>query len=209
MSEVSSTLPHYRLSFSVGGLFLREAAVAAPLHVRGLDWAAVRAEIESNNLLQTRTTTSGQRMSRELVQRLGELTHDEVQLLVDATARERAHLMWIAACRRYALIGEFGEEVVREQFLLMTPDLGHEEFDAFIRQKALWHTELTELADSTYRKLRSNLFAMLREAELLSADGRIVHSIPSARVTAALGARATADLRFFPMTDADLERATA
>lgn len=209
MSETSSTMPNYRLSFSVGGLFLREAAVAAPLYLRDLDWAAARAEIESNNLLQTRTTTSGQRMSRELVQRLGELTFDELQLLVDGTARERGHLMWIAACRRYALIGEFAEEVVRERFLLMTPDLGHDEFDAFIRQKALWHPELTELADSTYRKLRSNLFAMLREAELLSPVGRIVHSIPSARVTAALGERATADLRFFPMTDADIERATA
>lgn len=209
MSDEASPMSHYRLSFSVGGLFLREAAVAAPLYVRGIGWAAVRAEIESANMLQTRTRTSGQRMSRELVQRLGELTHDEVQLLVDGSASERAHLMWVAACRRYALIGEFAEDVLRERFLLMTPELGHEEFDAFIRQKALWHTELTELADSTYRKLRSNLFAMLREAELLSPDGRIVHSIPSTRVTAALGARATADLRFFPMTDADIERATA
>lgn len=199
----------YRLSFTTGSLLAREASLAAPIFLEVGDWAAVRGQLTEGKSLQSRTISSATRVGREIVQRLSTLTRQEVALLVDATASERGHLMWVAACRRYALIGEFAEEVVRERFLLMTPELGHEEFDAFIRQKALWHNELTELADSTYRKLRSNLFATLREAELLSAEGRIVHSIPSTRVTAALGERAATDLRFFPMTDADIERATA
>ena len=74
------------------------------------------------------------------MQRLAVLTDDEIELLIDATATERAHLLWAAACRRYDLIGEFAEEVVRERFLLLTPTLSYEDFDSFVRGKALWHS---------------------------------------------------------------------
>ena len=92
--------------------------------------------------------------------------------------------MWAAACRRYELIGEFAEEVLRERFLLLAPTLGYEEFDGFVRAKALWHEELATLKESTLQKLRSNVFKMLHEAELLSEAGNIVPAVLSERVAA-------------------------
>jgi Putative inner membrane protein (DUF1819) len=190
----------YKLSFTSGALLMREAMIAAPLYLRERDWSKVRALVEDENLLQARTVESGHRLAREVVQRLAVLTDDEIELLIDATATERAHLLWAAACRRYDLIGEFAEEVVRERFLLMTPTLNYEDFDSFLRGKALWHAELAELKDSTLRKLRANLFRMLREAGLLSDGGYLLQSVLSQRVASALAARTPSDIRFFPMT---------
>ena len=51
--------------------------------------------------------------------------------------------MWAAACRRYELIGDFAEEVVRERFLLMTPTLGTEDFERFMAGKACGTLSLT------------------------------------------------------------------
>ena len=116
------------------------------------------------------------------MQRLAVLTDDEIELLIDATTTERGHLLWAAACRRYDLIGEFAEEVLRERFLLLTPTLDHDDFDSFVRGKALWHEELAELKESTLRKLRANVFRMLREAGLLSDDGHILQAVLSHRV---------------------------
>jgi hypothetical protein len=110
----------YKLSFTSGALLMREALIAAPLYLRERNWSKARAVIEEDNLLQARTVASGRRFAREVMQRLAALTEDEIELLVDATATERAHLLWAAACRRYDLIGEFAEEVVRERFLLLT-----------------------------------------------------------------------------------------
>ena len=90
--------------------------------------------------------------------------------------------MWAAACRRYELIGEFAEEVLRERFLLLASTLEYEDFDGFVRAKALWHEELAAIKDSTLQKLRSNVFKMLREAELLSEAGHIVPAVLSERV---------------------------
>ncbi|WP_036372477.1 DUF1819 family protein [Mycolicibacterium austroafricanum] len=193
--------PHaarYALSFTSGSLLMREALIAAPIYLQESSWAAVRQRLEAGNLLQARTVSTGHRLAREVTQRLAVFNEDELELLVAATSSERGQLLWVAACRRYDLVGEFAEEVMRERFLLMTPTLGHDDFDSFLRGKALWHDEIAGLKDSTLRKLRSNLFRMLVEAGLLTEDGRILSATLSTRVLAALSARTPSDIRFFP-----------
>ncbi|SBT52798.1 DUF1819 family protein [Micromonospora auratinigra] len=197
MSEAATT-KRYKLSFTSGALLMREAVIAAPLYLRERDWSKVRALIEGDNLLQARTVASGQRFAREVVQRLAVLADDEIELLIEASATERGYLLWAAACRRYDLIGEFAEEVVRERFLLLTSTLTYEDFDSFVRTKALWHEELAQIKDSTLQRLRSNVFKMLQEAELLSEARFITPAVLSERVAAVLRARTPSDLRFFP-----------
>lgn len=190
----------YALSFTSGALLTREAAIAAPLFLEVRDWGLVRDQLRSENLLQARTASSGFRLAREVAQRLAVLTDPELELLPDASPGERGHLMWVAACRRYALIGDFAEEVVRERFLLLTPTLGYDDFDSFVRGKALWHPELMEVKDSTLQKLRSTVFRMLTEAGLL-AGGEIVNASLSQRVRDALDAQLPSGLRYFPARD--------
>lgn len=191
----------YRLSFTTGGLLAREAAVAFPIYLQLREWGTVRQSLEAENLLQSRTVASSRRLGRELVQRLSMLRDVEIELLGDSTATERAHLMWVAACRRYDLIGEFAEEVVREKYMLLNPSLAQEDFDRFVRSKTLWHDELSTVADSTLRRLRSNLFLMLREAGLVSNDGRIIPCDLSPRIAGALAIQTPNDIRFFPTTE--------
>jgi hypothetical protein len=188
----------YALSFTSGALLRHEAMIAAPLYVHARDWTKVRQLIETDNLLQARTQSSGQRLARETVQRLKVLSDPEIELLVESTASERDQLLWVAVCRRYALIGEFAEEVLREHYLLLTPTLSYEHFDSFIAGKALWHEELAQVEDSTMSKLRANVFRMLVEAGLVSDDGRIVPVALSSRVEDVLAGQIPSDIRFFP-----------
>ncbi len=200
MSTTSQKHDRYALSFTSGALLTREAVIAAPLFLEVRDWNAVRNRLRAENLLQARTASSGFRLAREVAQRLAVLTDAELHLLQDASPSERGHLMWIAACRRYAFIGDFAEEVVRERFLLLTPTLGYDDFDSFVRGKALWHPELAEVKDSTLQKLRSTVFRMLTEAGLLVGD-EIVHAPLSERVRDALDAQVQSDVRFLPTRD--------
>jgi hypothetical protein len=169
----------------------------------GSTWSAVRAEIERDNLLQARTAASSTRLAREVVQRLATLTDPEIRILIDATATERGHLLWVAACRHYDLVGDFAHEVVRERFLLMRPTLTHDDFDDFLAAKALWHPELTDLKPSTLKRLRSNVFLMLRQAALMADDGTLNRVVLSHRVADALTTRTPSDVRFFPTLDGE------
>lgn len=200
VGDISARDSRYRLAFSVGGLFSQEAMIAAPLFLQSDSWQVVRSQIDADNLLQARTVASGRRRSRELVHRLAELTAEELKLLLDSTATERGYLMWSAACRRYDLVGEFAEEVVRERFLVLAPTLKPEHFESFLRGKSVWHEELYSLTESTRRKLRTTVYLMLREAGLLSVSGEILRCLLSPRLTAVFDKRTPSDLRFFPVT---------
>ena len=199
MNDALARVPaRYALSFTTGGLLVREAALLVPVYIGQRDWEQVRALAVKGNLLQARTHRTGVRLASETVQRLSVLTDDEIDLLIEAMASERANLMWAAACRRYEFIGEFADEVVRERFLRLASTLDYQDFDSFVRSKALWHEELAEIKDSTLQRLRSNVFKMLREAELLSKAGEIMPAVLSERVAAVFSARSPSDLRFFP-----------
>lgn len=192
----------YRLSFSAGGLFLIGGPIAAQLFLELRDWSLVRQALDAGNLLQARTKTSATRWGRELVQRLEALSAHEIELLADAIGDERAHLLWVAACRRYALLGEFAEEVLRERFLLLAPRLDSEDFEAFVRGKEPWHTELADLTESTRRKLRTNTFLMMREADFITASGAIVPATLSERLRVSFAESIPSDIRYFPTREA-------
>jgi BrxA len=206
MNDVLAAPRRYALSFTTGALLAREAALLAPVYIEQRDWEQVRARAVKDNLLQARTHRTGVRLASETVQRISALADCEVDLLIEATTSERAHLMWAAACRRYEFIGDFAEEVVRERFLLLAPTLDYQDFDGFVRAKTLWHEELAKLKESTVQRLRSNVFKMLREAELLSKAGAIMPAVLSERVSAVLSAHSPSDLRFFPTRQCDGQR---
>lgn len=208
MNDASAAVPRrYALSFTTGALLAHEAALLAPLYVAVRDWETVRGRAVEGKLLQARTYSTGVRLVRETVKRLSALTDEEVELLVKATASERGHLMWVAACRRYELIGEFAEEVVRERYLLLASRLEYDDFDSFVRTKELWHEELAEIKESTLQRLRSNVFKMLQEADLLSEARYILPAVLSERVAAALSARTPSNLRFFPTQRIERQKA--
>lgn len=198
MEASNEATSRYKLSFTSGGLLVREAEILAPLYLQNRDWPAVRNAALEKNVLQTRAATSNQRVLREVLQRLAVLTDIELEFLVEASPTERRQLMWVAACRRYELLGDFAEEVVRERFLLMNPWLHADDFNRFIAGKTLWHPELEELKDSTRTKLRRNAFLMLHQAELLSEQGDIISVMLSERIIELFYAREHSDLRFLP-----------
>lgn len=192
----------YALSFTSGALLSKEAAVLAPIYIELKDWGKVRDLAVSQNLLQARTYSTGVRVARETIKRLSVLSDHELEMLDDITASERGHLMWAAACRRYDLIGEFAEEVLREKFLTLAGAISYADYDSFFRAKSMWHDELGNIADSTYKKLREVLFRMMTEAALIDSDGVIEPTLLSARVVECLSARIPSDIRFFPTREA-------
>jgi hypothetical protein len=126
------------------------------------------------------------------------LSDAELAIVAGGTSTERGYLMWTAACRKYDLIGEFAEEVLRERFLTLVGRVLHEDYDAFYRAKAMWHEELDGVTHLSYQKLRQVLFKMMVEAGLLTKQGHIEPALLSSRVADCLNQRMPSDIRFFP-----------
>lgn len=196
----------YRLSFTTGGLFLQESAIAAASFLQLGDWTATRAQLRVENLLQVRTSAAATRISKEVTARLQELSSEELSALLDLSLRDQANLLWVAACRRYPFIREFATEVLREHFLVLRRRLVFADFDHFLNAKALWHAELDDIAKSTQLKLRQNLFRMLREADLLSDQYEIHPAQLSPYLAQLLARQGRQVFLVFPATDNDIQR---
>lgn len=196
----------YRLSFTTGGLFLREASIVTARYLAIRDWREARDQVRQENLLQVRTAAAATRISKEVTARLELLDDAELEALQDGGLREQAYLLWVAACRRYSFIREFATEVVREHHLSLRRELSFGDYDNFYNSKALWHPELDELAPSTQQKLRQNLFRMLREADLISEQHVIQAALLSAHVVELLARRGMNDLMIFPVSDSEIQR---
>ena len=188
----------YALSFTSGTLLANEAAVVTPIYLRVRDWKTTRALAHTENVLGTRVARSNTRTLGALVPRLQLLSDDELEIVAEGTSTERGHLMWTAACRKYALIGEFADEVLRERFLTLAGTVSYEDYDSFYRAKAMWHDELDDVTGSSYQKLRQVLFKMMGEAGLLTKQGQIEPALLSSRVAECLDHRTPSDIRFFP-----------
>lgn len=196
----------YHLSFTTGGLFLQEASAVAECYLRLGDWPATRAQVLQENLLQVRTAAAANRISKEITARLQRLNEVELQTLLVSSLRDQAYLLWVAACRRYALIREFAIEVLREQYLLLRRHVAFADYDSFYNGKALWHAELDEIAHSTQLKLRQNLFRMLREADLVSDQYEIHAAQLSPHLAQLLAKQGRQEFLVFPATENDTQR---
>jgi len=190
----------YLLSFTGASLFINASVTIAEVYLELKDWDLVKEKVISENLLQYRTESSLKRVYLELWPRLNQLTDEQLELLIEGSPQEQKQILWFAICQRYAYIREFAIEVVHEKFLRMDYSLTDYDYDVFFNRKADWHEELDNIADSTRQKIRSVLFLMLRQTNIISEEQHILPAIFTARVREALRPEAPLSFQIFPTT---------
>ena len=195
---------YYNMSFTAGGLFLRESVEIAQLYLNLCDWKAVRNQALQQNVIQSRTESSAVRVIREICKRLEKLQEDELKILLEGSMQEQQLLLWLSICRHHRFIYEFAIEVIREKYLQMNLDLLQEDYDAFFNAKAEWHDELEKLTESTRTKTRTVVFRMLREADIVTKAHTINPVMLTLQVARAIGSHSPDDLKVFPLSDTDI-----
>ncbi|WP_299733350.1 DUF1819 family protein [uncultured Endozoicomonas sp.] len=191
----------YKLSFTAGSLLPRESLALAQYLLDLGTWELAREKALSENLLQTRTLSTAIRTIREIGHRLKTLAPMELEFLVHSTSADQAAMLWVAICRYYRFIGEFAIEVIREKFLSMSYQFEEEDFDYFFNQKAEWHDELESIQQVTRDKLKQVVFRMLREANLMTKENRIIPAVLSSEFVVLLSSHNPKELTFFPIYD--------
>jgi len=205
---VTKAIPRYSMSFTSGALLRHESIIVAELFDDLADWRGVRDKTIAENLLQMRTRNAAQRICREVISRLKQLTPLQLMLLSDGSRQEQELTLWLAVCKRYRFIYDFAAEVVREKCLRLDFGLTHDDFDSFFNRKAEWHPEVEAVAPATRAKQRQLLFKMLREAELVNSAGRIVPALLSPGLIEAIREDDPAHFAVFPVSDSEIKRWT-
>jgi hypothetical protein len=196
---MTSTIQPYKMSFVTGGLFLNESIEVARLHTPAESWEdTIRRALEMG-VSSLPKAASRRRTLREIVNRISTLDDDELTYLVeDADRQDQQALLWLAACRAYRFVREFAAEVIHERFLSFKLDLPLESFDVLFEAKAEWDEGLNGISATTRAKLRQVLFRMMREANVITIEGRILAAYVSPQLRAMLARNCPGDLDLFP-----------
>lgn len=189
--------PPYLMSFGTGGLYINESVAVARLRLQGNSWDVTAAKALATRAFPVRKESSARRSIREIINRLKQLSNEDLLLLVEGDRTDQMALLWLASCRAYRFIGEFAVEVLNERFLSLRLHITYGDFDSFLAAKAEWSPKLASLSNSTKAKLRAVLFRLMREAGVLSHDGQLLGSMLSPRVIARVTGNPE-ELRFFP-----------
>ncbi len=195
----------YLMSFTTGGLFYSESLLLLDLYCG--NWDDVYDQALEQNTLQTRVVSTAKRVLGEIIGRLRMLTEEELELLQQGSTSEQKYLLWLGVCRRYVFICEFASEVIRERYLTLKHDLPNEEFEIFYNAKEQWHEELEKIAESTRYKLRTVLYKILREAEIIDTNKLILPAMLTDELISTIAQHNANDLVIFPISDIDLQRA--
>lgn len=189
----------YKMSFAVGGLLLNESIEVARLHKPTQSWDATLRLALDGGVTSLPKTASRRRTLREIVNRISTLDQEELDyLILPADRSDQQALLWLATCRAYRFVREFATEVIHERFLSFQLDLPLESFDVLFAAKAEWDEGLAGISPTTRSKLRQVLFRMMREANVITEDKRILSAYVSRRLKAMLAERSPRDLAVFP-----------
>jgi hypothetical protein len=163
----------YSMSFTTGSLLIYESIKIAEVYYKYKDWKKVREEVIKENLLQLRTQNSIKRVCAEIISRLKRLNNYEIEYLVSANSKEQGYILWIALCRRYKYIAEFALEVLNIAANSISRKIDYDDYNEFFEQKKNWDGRLENLAKRTTLQIRSLIFKMMQQADLISQDGNI------------------------------------
>lgn len=188
----------YRVSFTACALEPTRSAELIALYASLDDWDKVRERALLENLVQAGGEASAKRVTGELVGRLRCLSPSELILFAQVPARERAYLLWLAACRFYALLADFAVEVIYEKFCSGARFVKRDDFLIFYNRKAEWRPELDRLSISSRQKLVANAMRICREGGVLATNGEIIPFMASQTLTAASRALPGRERLFFP-----------
>ncbi len=180
---------------------LSESIIAVEAYAETGSWTEAKQLLIDENRLQLRMNSSATRVTREIINRLKNLTESQLTLFQQGTLNDQTNLVWLALCKQYRFISEFSIEVVREKFLKLDYLLSRNDYEVFFNNKAEWATELEELKESTKKKATRVLFKMLRDAEIINDSNLIMGAMLSPKFIELVQGDPHSTLAIFPVPE--------
>ena len=154
----------YRADITAGSLKVAESRVIANLLLKQADDDAWKSAVGQDNALQTRSPATARRLARLIRSRLETMTPELWKLVRDGSATVATHACLAAAVKHSALLADFLELVVKEQYRIFAEKLNYQLWNDFVADCQSCDPELPEWSEATVRRLRSSVFQILEQA---------------------------------------------
>jgi hypothetical protein len=154
----------YHADLTAGSLKVPESRVVAGLLLRGVDDEGWKEAIVKENVFQARNPATAIRLGRLIRKRLEMMESELWGLVRDGSAVVATHAVLAAAVKHSALLGDFLDLVVREQYRVFAKVLTDKLWDDYLDDCRGRDPDMPQWNESTRRRLRSSVLQVLAQA---------------------------------------------
>jgi hypothetical protein len=154
----------YQADITAGALKVTESRRIADLLLQGTSETGWKKALYDQNVLQTRNPATAKRLALLLRGRLGLMDADLWKLVRDGSGIVATHACLAAAVKHSALLGDFLDLVVREQYTCYADALSNKLWEEYIVDCRGRDPDMPQWSDSTIARLRSSVFQILAQA---------------------------------------------
>lgn len=160
---------HYGAELTAGALKIPESRIIADLLLRGVEPDEWQESLYEQNALQARNLATARRLARLIRQRLELMDEGLWRLIRDGSQSVATHASLAAAIKHSALLGDFLDLVVREQYRLFASKLSPTLWEEYLNDCRGRDPDMPLWNDSTRRRLRSSVYQTLAQAGFLDS----------------------------------------
>jgi len=153
----------YRADITAGALKVPESRLIADLLLRGLDETGWKEALYDQNVLQTRSPKTAARLTLLLRGRLALMEAELWKLVRDGSGTVATQACLAAAVKHSALLGDFLDLVVREQYTRYAKALSNTLWDDYLVDCRGRDPEMPQWREATMARLRSSVFQILAQ----------------------------------------------
>jgi hypothetical protein len=154
----------YQAEITTGSLKVTESRRIANLLRQGTSEMGWKEALYDQNILQTRSPATARRLALLLRGRLGLMDADLWTLVRDGSSLVATHACLAAAVKHSALLGDFLDLVVREQYQCYAEALSNKLWEEYIVDCRGRDPDMPQWSNSTIARLRSSVFQILAQA---------------------------------------------
>ncbi len=158
---------HYGAGLTAGALKVPESRIIADLLLRGVAPEEWHETLYKQNALQARNPETARRLGRLIRQRLELMSGDLWRLVRDGSKTVATHACLAAAIKHSALLGDFLDLVLREQYRLFASKLSPTLWEDYLNDCRGRDPAMPLWNDSTRRRLRSTVYQTLAQSGFL------------------------------------------
>ena len=157
----------YSADITTGALKVAESRVVADLLLRGVSSEQWNHAISVENVLQARSGVTAVKLGRLLRRRLTSMGPELWKLARDGSGMTATHACLAGAVKCSALLGDFMNLVLRDEYRAFTPALNNRMWEDYLAGCRNRDPEMGTYSETTSARLRSTVFQVLAQAGYL------------------------------------------
>ena len=132
MNRIETNPTIYNAEISAGSLMLRESRQVAKLLLANADDQAWHQAIYEDNVLQKKVPATARRMVRLIRNRLEPMAPDLWKMVLNGSSETALQALLVAAIKHSRLLGDFLNDVVKEQYRVFSKQLSVQDWKKFL-----------------------------------------------------------------------------